>query len=71
MSDVRRRRSPHRLWRRRCRRGLPRETSGLYPHSGIGLVGNWFALLVLTCCGIAAAVWRLHKQGIGWSVGRG
>ena len=48
-----------------------KETSGLYPHSGIGLVGNWFALLVLTCCGIAAAVWRLHKQGIGWSVGRG
>ena len=47
------------------------ETSGLYPHSGIGLVGNWFALLVLACCGIAAAVWRLHKQGIGWSVGRG
>jgi hypothetical protein len=48
-----------------------KETSGLYPHSAIGLLGNWFALLVLTCCGIAAAVWRLHKQGIGWSVGRG
>jgi ABC-type multidrug transport system ATPase subunit len=48
-----------------------KETSGLYPHSAIGLVGNWLALLVLACCGIAAAVWRLHKQAIGWSVGRG
>jgi hypothetical protein len=47
------------------------ETSGLYPHSALGLAGNWFALLVLACCGIAASVWRLHKQGIGWSVGRG
>jgi ABC transport system ATP-binding/permease protein len=48
-----------------------KETSGLYPHSGIGLIGNWLALLVLTCCGVAVAVRRLHKQGIGWSVGRG
>jgi ABC-type multidrug transport system ATPase subunit len=48
-----------------------KETSGLYPHSGIGLVGDWVALLVLACCGVAAAVWRLHKQGTGWSVGRG
>jgi ABC-type multidrug transport system ATPase subunit/pSer/pThr/pTyr-binding forkhead associated (FHA) protein len=48
-----------------------KETSGLYPHTGIGLAGNWIALLVLAAAGVAAAVWRLRKQGIGWSVGRG
>ncbi len=49
----------------------PTQTSGLYPHTGIGLIGNWLALLLLACGGIAAAVWRLRKQGMGWSVGRG
>jgi ABC transport system ATP-binding/permease protein len=49
----------------------PTQTSGLYPHTDIGLFGNWVALLALAAAGIAAAVWRLHKQGIGWSVGRG
>jgi ABC-type multidrug transport system ATPase subunit len=48
-----------------------KETGGLYPHSGIGLFGTWIMLLLLTAAGVAAAVWRLHKQGIGWSVGRG
>jgi ABC-type multidrug transport system ATPase subunit/pSer/pThr/pTyr-binding forkhead associated (FHA) protein len=50
---------------------LLHQTSGLYPHSAAGLFGNWVMLVLLACCGIAAAVWRLHKQGIGWSVGRG
>jgi ABC-type multidrug transport system ATPase subunit/pSer/pThr/pTyr-binding forkhead associated (FHA) protein len=48
-----------------------KESSGLYPHTGIGLFFNWIMLLLLAAAGIAAAVWRLHKQGIGWSVGRG
>jgi len=48
-----------------------KETGGLYPHSGGGLFFNWLMLIVLASAGIAAAVWRLHKQGIGWSVGRG
>jgi ABC transport system ATP-binding/permease protein len=48
-----------------------KESSGLYPHTGIGLLFNWIMLLLLAAAGIAAAVWRLHKQGIGWSVGRG
>ena len=47
------------------------ETSGLYPHTAVGLVGNWLMLVLLTAAGIAAAVWRLRRQGIGWSVGRG
>jgi ABC-type multidrug transport system permease subunit len=50
---------------------LLNQTSGLYPHTGVGLVGNWIMLLVLACCGLAAAAWRLHRQGLGWSVGRG
>jgi ABC transport system ATP-binding/permease protein len=48
-----------------------KESSGLYPHTGIGLFFNWIMLLLLAAAGLAAAVWRLHKQGIGWSVGRG
>jgi ABC transport system ATP-binding/permease protein len=47
------------------------QTSGLYPHSGAGLAGTWLALLLLTVAGLAATVWRLRRQGLGWSVGRG
>ena len=47
------------------------QTSGLYPHSAAGLAGTWLMLLLLTGGGLAATVWRLHKQGLGWSVGRG
>ena len=50
---------------------LLRETSGLYPHTAIGLVGNWVMLLVLTAACLAATVWRLHRQGRSWSVGSG
>jgi ABC transport system ATP-binding/permease protein len=48
-----------------------KESSGLYPHTGIGLFFNWAMLVALAAGGTAAAVWRLHRQGIGWSVGRG
>ncbi len=51
--------------------GVLHQTSGLYPHTAIGLVGNWVALVVLTAAGLAVAVWRLSRQGRGWSVGRG
>lgn len=47
------------------------QTSGLYPHSAAGLAGTWLALLLLTAAGLAATVWRLRRQGLGWSVGRG
>jgi ABC transport system ATP-binding/permease protein len=50
---------------------LLHQTGGLYPHSAAGLAGNWVVLVVLTGCGLAAAVWRLYRQGLGWSVGRG
>jgi asparagine N-glycosylation enzyme membrane subunit Stt3 len=47
------------------------QTSGLYPHSAAGLAGTWLALLLLTGAGLAATIWRLRRQGLGWSVGRG
>jgi ABC-type multidrug transport system ATPase subunit len=48
-----------------------KETSGLYPHTAMGLVENWVMLLVLTAVCLAATVWRLHRQGRSWSVGSG
>jgi hypothetical protein len=51
--------------------GLLHQTSGLYPSTAIGLVGNWAMLLVLTAAGLAVAVWRLYKQARSWSVGSG
>ena len=45
------------------------QTSGLYPHSALGLASNWLMLLILTACGLAATVWLLYRQGRGWSVG--
>ncbi len=50
---------------------LLHQTSGLYPHTAGGLLFNWFMLLVLTAAALAATVWRLYRQGLGWSVGRG
>jgi len=45
------------------------QTSGLYPHSAAGLVGNWLMLLILAACGLAGAAWLLYREGRGWSVG--
>ena len=45
------------------------QTSGLYPHSALGLASNWLMLLILAACGLAATVWLLYRQGRGWSVG--
>jgi ABC-type multidrug transport system ATPase subunit len=45
------------------------QTSGLYPHSAAGLLGNWLMLLILTACGLAGAAWLLYREGRGWSVG--
>ncbi|MGH3195489.1 MAG: ATP-binding cassette domain-containing protein [Streptosporangiaceae bacterium] len=45
------------------------QTSGLYPHSALGLASAWLMLLILTACGLAATIWLLYRQGRGWSVG--
>lgn len=45
------------------------QTSGLYPHSALGLASNWLMLLILACCGLAATVWLLYREGRSWSVG--
>ncbi len=45
------------------------QTSGLYPHSALGLAYCWLMLLILAACGLAATVWLLYRQGRGWSVG--
>ena len=45
------------------------QTSGLYPHSALGLASCWLLLVILTACGLAGTVWLLFRQGRGWSVG--
>jgi len=45
------------------------QSSGLYPHSAIGIIGSWLVLLVLTAGGIAATARILHSQAAKWSVG--
>lgn len=45
------------------------QTSGLYPHSALGLASCWLMLLILISCGLAATVWLLYREGLGWSVG--
>jgi ABC-type transport system involved in multi-copper enzyme maturation permease subunit len=45
------------------------QSSGLYPHSAIGLLSNWIMLILLSAGGIALTAWALQRQGAGWSVG--
>jgi ABC transport system ATP-binding/permease protein len=45
------------------------QTSGLYPHSALGLAACWLMLLILAACGLAGTVWLLYRQGRSWSVG--
>jgi ABC transport system ATP-binding/permease protein len=45
------------------------QSSGLYPSSAIGLIGNWLALLVLATAGVAATGRILNRQAAQWSVG--
>jgi len=45
------------------------QTSGLYPHSALGLASTWLMLLILTSCGLAATSWLLYREGRSWSVG--
>lgn len=45
------------------------QSSGLYPHTAIGLIGNWVMLVVLAAVGIAATGRILTRQASSWSVG--
>lgn len=45
------------------------QSSGLYPHNAIGLIGNWSALLLLGCAGVAVTGRILDRQAASWSVG--
>jgi hypothetical protein len=45
------------------------QSSGLYPHSAIGLLSTWIMLILLSAGGIALTAWSLQRQGAGWSVG--
>jgi ABC-type multidrug transport system ATPase subunit len=45
------------------------QSSGLYPHSAVGLLSNWIMLILLSAGGIALTAWSLQRQGAGWSVG--
>lgn len=44
-------------------------TSGLYPHSALGLVGMWMVLIGLLALGIAVTARVLQRQADRWSVG--
>lgn len=46
-----------------------RQSSGLYPHSGIGLFGSWIMLVLLAAAGIGGTAWSLVRQGRSWQTG--
>ena len=45
------------------------QSSGLYPSSAAGLLGNWAMLVLLAAAGIAGTGRILHRQAARWSVG--
>jgi ABC-type multidrug transport system permease subunit len=45
------------------------QSSGLYPHSALGLLSNWLMLVILAAIGIALTAWSLQRQGESWGVG--
>jgi ABC transport system ATP-binding/permease protein len=49
--------------------GALHQSSGLYPHSGIGLAANWLALVLIAAGGIAGTSWSLVRQGRSWQIG--
>jgi ABC transport system ATP-binding/permease protein len=45
------------------------QSSGLYPHSALGLLSDWLMLVILAAVGIALTAWSLQRQGDSWGVG--
>ncbi len=45
------------------------QSSGMYPHNGIGLFGSWMMLALLAAAGIGATAWSLVRQGRSWQTG--
>jgi len=45
------------------------QSSGLYPHSAIGLLANWLMLALIASAGIALTARALERQGERWSIG--
>ena len=45
------------------------QSSGLYPSSAAGLIGDWAALIFLAAAGIAGTGRILYRQAAKWSVG--
>jgi ABC-type multidrug transport system ATPase subunit len=45
------------------------QSSGLYPSTAAGMLGNWIMLVLLTAAGIAATGRILYRQAARWSVG--
>jgi ABC-type multidrug transport system ATPase subunit len=45
------------------------QSSGLYPHSGIGLLTSWVMLVLLIVAALAGTAWSLVRQGRAWQTG--
>ena len=45
------------------------QSSGLYPSTAAGLLGNWVVLILLSAAGIAGTGKVLYRQAARWSVG--
>lgn len=43
--------------------------AGLYPHTAVGLIGCWVALLTITAAALAGSAWSLVRHGRSWQVG--
>ncbi len=45
------------------------QSSGMYPHSGLGLFGSWLMLVLLAVIAIGATAWSLLRAGRSWQTG--
>lgn len=45
------------------------QSSGLYPHSAVGMLGNWLVLAVVTAGCFGLTLWFLRRQAAAWTAG--